>query len=306
MRLGMSLIVRDEADVIAHNLAFHAHHGVDAFAILDNGSVDGTFEMLESLRLSFDIALFRDADGFRKEERSMFLASHLRDHLGATHLISNDADEFWVARSGSLRSLIADDSPVRHVRRYNFIVRRAEIGQLNYAFFDSTWLVANPPARQPPAPDPDTPLVVPMPLRAVPGKVFCALTGLRYIFKGNHSVAHDRGEARETDEAVILHYPLRSYEQFKRKIRNHGENLRGITGGESWHLRRWHALEQAGRLRDEYDSLLFDEPSVRALLDAGTIREERVLADFFGARARRSVHANARTTGDSQGLPHDQ
>lgn len=301
----MSLIVRDEADIVAHNLAFHAQHGIDAFAILDNGSVDGTFELLESLRSSFDIALFRDADGFRKEERSMFLAGHLRDRLGATHLISNDADEFWVPRGDSLRSLMAADAPVGLVRRYNFIVLREEIRQPGYVFFDSTWLVASPPASQSPAPDPATPLTVPMPLRAMPGKVCCAIEGLRRIFKGNHSVEHDAGGARETDAAVILHYPVRTYEQFTRKIRNHGENLRGVTGAESWHLRRWDAIDRAGHLREEYDGLLFDEPSVRALLDAGTIREERVIADFFGAQGRRADHSGARLAGDSPRPPHD-
>lgn len=302
----MSLIVRDESDIVAHNLAFHAHHGVDAFAILDNGSVDGTFELLESLRSSYDIALFRDADGFRKEERSMFLASHLRDRLGATHLISNDADEFWVPRGDSLRALIAADSPVSRVRRYNFIVRREEIDRPDYAFFDSTWLVADPPARQPPAPDPETPLVVPLPLRAMPGKVFCPLAGLRRVSKGNHSVAHDAGEARDTDAAVILHYPVRTYEQFARKVHNHGENLRGVTGAESWHLRRWDAIQRDSRLREEYDGLLFDEPTVRALRDAGTIREERVIADFFGRHGRRPDRAAARATTDRRRPPQDR
>jgi len=293
----MTLIVRDEVDVVAHNIAFHAHHGVDAFAVLDNGSVDGTFELLQSLRSSFDIALFRDADGFHKEERSMFLAGHLQNCLGATHLISNDADEFWVPRSGSLRSLIAADAPVRLVRRYNFIVLHEEVARPGYEFFDSTWLVAGPPGHQPPSPDPNAPLVIPMPLRAVPGKVFCALAGLRRVFKGNHSVAHDEGEAMNTDAAVVLHYPVRTYEQFTRKVRNHGDNLRGVTGGESWHLRRWDAIDRAGRLREEYDSLLFGAPSVQALADAGTIREERVIADFFAARRHRSDAAALTTDG---------
>jgi len=288
MRLGMSLIVRDECDIVAHNILFHARHGVDTFAILDNGSLDGTFELLESLRQSYEIALFRDVDGFRKEERSMFLADHLRHGLGVSHLISNDADEFWVPRSDSLKSLVAAHSPVKYVPRYNFIVQRKEVERLDYEFFDSTFLVIRPPAFQPPSPDPNTPLVVPMALRAVPGKVFCAIEGLRRIFKGNHSVMHDAGAVAETTEAVVLHYPVRSYEQFARKIRNHAENLVGISGAESWHLRRWHAIQRAGRLRAEYDTLVFGETAVQALLAAGTIREEKILAEFFRTHGPRA------------------
>ena len=290
MRLGMSLIVRDEADVIGFNIAYHASHGVEAFAIVDNGSEDGTFELLESLRQVYDIALFRDGDGFRKEERSMFLAGHLRDRLGATHLISNDADEFWVPQSGSLKGLMNAGLPVQRVARRNFIVRREELARPGYMFFDSTLLVVRPPAFQPPAPDPETPLTTSMPLRAVPGKVFCALDGLQKVFKGNHSVTHEGGEPQDTAAAIVLHYPVRSYEQFVKKVRNHGQNLGGVTGAESWHLRRWHSIHQAGRLREEFDRLLFDEPAVRSLIAAGTVGEERVIEQFFQAHVRRSEH----------------
>ena len=41
-RLAMSILVRDEARLIHHHLAFHRYMGVDCFVITDNGSVDGT------------------------------------------------------------------------------------------------------------------------------------------------------------------------------------------------------------------------------------------------------------------------
>jgi hypothetical protein len=40
MRLGMSLIVRDEAEIVAENIALHAKMGVNAFALIENGSRD--------------------------------------------------------------------------------------------------------------------------------------------------------------------------------------------------------------------------------------------------------------------------
>ncbi len=47
VKLAMTLIVRNEADVIEDNLRFHRAQGVDFFIALDNGSTDGTVEILE-------------------------------------------------------------------------------------------------------------------------------------------------------------------------------------------------------------------------------------------------------------------
>ena len=46
-RLVMCLKVRDEEDILADNLRYHAAQGVDAFIVTDNDSRDRTPEILE-------------------------------------------------------------------------------------------------------------------------------------------------------------------------------------------------------------------------------------------------------------------
>mgnify|MGYP001341806789 CR=1 FL=1 len=56
-RIIMTLLVRNEQDVIAENILFHYHQGVDAFIVMDNLSTDATVEILRDLAHTIPIEL---------------------------------------------------------------------------------------------------------------------------------------------------------------------------------------------------------------------------------------------------------
>ena len=57
MHLAMSILVRDEVDIIEDNVRHHAAGGISSFIVTDNGSVDGTREVLESLSREIDLTI---------------------------------------------------------------------------------------------------------------------------------------------------------------------------------------------------------------------------------------------------------
>ena len=46
----MTLLLRDEEDIVRENLDFHLAQGVDRVIVTDNGSEDRTLEILRSTR----------------------------------------------------------------------------------------------------------------------------------------------------------------------------------------------------------------------------------------------------------------
>ena len=48
MNLFMTLLVRDEADILALNLEHHLAQGMDFFIVTDNGSVDARPEVVQT------------------------------------------------------------------------------------------------------------------------------------------------------------------------------------------------------------------------------------------------------------------
>ena len=53
----MTLLVRDEIDIVETNILFHLEQGVDEVIVTDNGSVDGTRDVLETLSNSNPITI---------------------------------------------------------------------------------------------------------------------------------------------------------------------------------------------------------------------------------------------------------
>ena len=106
----MTLVVRDEADVIEANLRAHRALGVGAFCVLDNGSTDGTAAILERWRQAGLAHVITDPDADTDEvflEWPTRLARLAATELGADWVINNDGDEFWYPLEGDLRDVFA-------------------------------------------------------------------------------------------------------------------------------------------------------------------------------------------------------
>lgn len=277
MKLVMTLVVRDEAEILRANLDYHLAQGVDFVIATDHGSEDGTSEILaEYERMGVAKVIRDDREGHHQSERVTRMAEiALRD--GADWLIHNDADEFWWPLVGSLRDVFSA-IPERYgrieVQRRNFRPRvdDEEDGdgpfhaRLRYREARSRNLLGHPLE----------PKVAHRPREGV------------VVEPGNHWL-------RETDLAPlpaaevleILHFPARSFEQFERKVVQTGLGYELLSerspdvGRDQLALLE---LQRAGRLREHYErTILLDEETLARGLRLGTLVLDRRLDEFMRA-----------------------
>ena len=106
MKLALTLLAKNEADVIDANIAYHLGAGVDLVVATDNGSTDGTLEILERYESEGVLHLIREpSTDFRQGEWVTRMARLAADR-GADWVINADADEFWWPRAGTLKEVL--------------------------------------------------------------------------------------------------------------------------------------------------------------------------------------------------------
>ncbi len=298
IRLAMAILVRDEADIIAENIRYHADRGVDTFIVMDNDSIDGTRDILQGLQRDYDLTILDEPS--KTIDQDLWVSRmvlRLRDEDRADWIILNDADEFWVSRNNSIKDEIANtqvenDGSLGVIRcsRYNMLGSAIDAEAAGYRFFNNIWKVANPygewPRRKAEQLDD-----VPHLLQRVGPKAICAAIGFRSVGHGNHVVEHDAPLKADSDEIQILHYPIRTYDQFERKVKNYGESLMAndrLRLKVAHHFREWYAMFKEGKLEEEYSKFLLTPERIEQLSQSDVINKDSILLDYFSATGRQS------------------
>jgi glycosyltransferase involved in cell wall biosynthesis len=264
VKLVMTLLVRDEADIIDAQIAFHLQAGVDFVIATDNGSSDGTREILESYAQRGDLHLIEQpGDDMQQIEWVTRMARLAATDFGADWVINSDADEFWCSHGAPLKSVLAEVprrfDTVRALMR-NFVPRPGST-----EFFAER-----------------------MNVRLVPGEAtrqvhrvhpFHAQDKVLHrahpdvtLSAGNHDARWPSSvDLRGFWHFECLHFPMRSAEQCVLKWRNYVRY--GYSGYDV--LTDYDA-------RDYYESLLVDHAALQRGLEAGTYAVDNRLRDAFG------------------------
>jgi len=277
MKIVMTLLCRDEEDIIEENILFHLSQGIDHLIITDNGSNDATVPIIQKFCKTGKVRLIHEES--QTHDQALWvsrMAAIASNDYHADWLIHADADEFWMPRSGSCRDILGS---------LGTEVRAISVSRYNFPPLDS------------PHSEADQPFYKRQTIREVisrnslgqrlPPKICHRVAGEMWIDDGNHSVYLDRhlAPAADCSEIEILHYPARSLNQYTRKIRNGAEALernerinRNIGG--TWRA-HYAQLNSKGTLIEEYSAMKLQEPEIAKGLSEGWLVEDYRLNDFL-------------------------
>jgi hypothetical protein len=267
MKLVMTLLARDEADIVDANLTFHLNAGVDFVIAMDNLSRDGTTDILESYAKEGHLRLIRqDSEYLRQADWITQMGRMAATDFGADWVIHSDADEFWWPRGESLKDVLgsipARYGVVRALLRH--FVPRPDDGQS----FDERMTVRM--STSSPINDPRS-LYRP---------------NLKIVHRADPNVKVSIGAQRLLDSPLVplrgwypiefFHFPVRTLEQCERKY-EHQQVAPGQSPSPYYDNVR--KLIAEGRVQELYDSLVVDDAALEAGLGDGTLVVDTRLRD---------------------------
>ena len=284
-KIVMTLLVRDEEDILREHLEYHLNAGVDLVIVTDHRSTDGTSDILASYARDGVVVVLREEEEYAQQAAWQTRMARLASSKHAADwVINSDADEFWWPRDSSLKETLGavpNRYGVVYGLQHNFIP----------PLDDDGWFVERMTARLAPAAPINDPAT---PFRLV----------VKVAHRGNPRVEIQKGGGHQVfglEDAVlrtwypldVLHFPFRSRTQSMRKYRKTWtgweHNLRADLA------RARHASDE-GRPNAMWDRIALDDAAVHRGLSKGWLVSDVRLRDAF-ERLRR-------TDGAPAGLSH--
>jgi hypothetical protein len=268
MKIVMTLLVRDEADIVDAQIAYHLNAGVDLVVATDNRSEDGSTDILERYAREGHLHLIREAgDDLRQSEWVTRMARLAATELGADWILNTDADEFWWPPGGDFRELfsaVPDHFGVIRGAWRNFVPRPDDDRLFSERM---TVRYCRPDFRA-------------HPLSTHFKSAHRAAPDVR-IGRGNHEAfASGLVPLRSWHAIEILHFPVRSLAQCTRKYVTQFVALeRNAQKGIPAHMADAYTAYRAGRLEEFYRPLVVPDDALADGLRSGELAIDTRLRD---------------------------
>jgi|LakMenE18May11ns_1017448.scaffolds.fasta_scaffold9918860_2 hypothetical protein len=275
MMLVVTLLCRNEEDIIASTINFYLSQGADKIVITDNASIDGTRLILRNFENDHRILVIDEMSYTHDQSKWVTRMNEIATNdLRADWIIHSDADEFWLPNYGCLKDFLSTlpfDCKAISVRRSNFLPPCLSSSS-NIPFFESMTLrerrSLNSLGRE------------------LPPKVCHRSLPSITVDDGNHAVRQNNIAipAPMHTDIKIFHYPVRSFRQFEQKIRlgsiaiENNPRIRDTGVGCTWRY-LYHDYLLEGRLFEYYKSLRPEPDRLATLVSNGDLIFDTRLRD---------------------------
>jgi len=273
MKLVMTLLVRDEQDILRANIDFHLSQGVDFIIATDNLSIDSSKDILHEYEKKGVLHyIYEQDDDFNQEKWVTRMARMAAEQFNADWVINTDADEFWLPRSGNLNetfSTIPSEYNVIQVERHNFVpmIDNEVLVPFYHSMIYQEVASLNPAGK-------------PLPAK----QAHIGNTDVS-VKSGNHRVDGFAEQAIIHGLIDIYHFPIRRYSQIENKITKMGAALERNTDqpAKSGGARRalYRDYKQKGNLHHYFDNVTYNDVRITEELKARKIVKNTCIQEYL-------------------------
>lgn len=276
MKLVMTLLVRDEEDIIRANIDYHLSMGVDFIIATDNCSIDGTKNILKEYEAQGKLFyIYESKCNHNQHEWVTKMARLASSKYGADWVINNDADEFWWPMNHkTLKEAFLSIEPIYNViqaERKNFVsLTDMDITEVFYKQMIFKDLFSLNPIKKPLQPKQ------------------AHISDERVVVKqGNHGVKEIGDQYVLHDMIEIFHFPVRSYQQNENKIIQGGKAYAintelGKEMGNAWRKLYGEYLED-GNLNRYFNRISYDKNRIDDEIKSKKIQKDTRLRDYINS-----------------------
>lgn len=279
MKLIMVLLCKDEIDIIENWFLFHKAMGVDGFIVTDNGSSDGTREVLQKYQEKgwvLDI-IDEPSDGYKQVEWCNKMIMLAKNKYKADWIISSDSDEFWYATSLNLKEDILSNKGcnLQSVYLKDYIPYEDTDNFIKSGYFVQRKL--NDFAQK---------------IYNIKSKFYCMedwtpkvilkAKDYKLVAGGNHDAKMKNKKLCHISNIIVYHYYIRNKNHFINKVKKGGEALlKNPDKSFGSHWRNWYENYYLTNSMDKAWNELFQFDIFDNLYEGGVIVKDKSVSEFM-------------------------
>lgn len=284
-KIVLATFPADQGDIIHDYIEWNFALGVDQILAEDINSTDNTHEVLNHFSKSGQLHWFpTPVKNYLNRQPAELMAKQAREEYGADWLIMCDVDEFLCTQGADLRTILKraaeDDVTAIRIPSFNMtgVPMPGKRATQTHTLRVDRAVMATPEQKASDA------IPVPYIFLRHPPKTIVRMSAFTGYGAGSHVVTVGHGKTIESSDLRLLHFPIREFHKFQKKVENVTAFFEANTHFEdwwAWHWRRWIRMNQAGRLQEEYERQFVSAARVEELIREGTCSIDSTIADWI-------------------------
>lgn len=262
LTLFMTLLVKNEEDILEKNIRFHKAMGVDGFIVTSHNSTDSTDDILKKLQKEGIVKeiIYETSPKYEQAKFVDRMIKIAKDKYKADWVINADADEFFYPENHNLKQGIFDAD----VAGLNCIIPDI----INYFSEDKKDYLREGQLFK---------------IRTKEGtKVIHNTADYVKIHMGNHDVdMKDNKRRLHTSDIYIYHYHIGNYSAYEEKVKRYIDTE--LAKGIGTHMQYMIGLYKQGRLMEDYE-IRYGENIKNEMISDGKVIIDKNISNFFNEK----------------------